>query len=124
MHAQQNIKIAVTLFGKHLNFMTTRFQIRVICTMSDPFAFRNFFIFVGRGSKVRTICIHESVVTDNSQKIQASCNVKPYRVVIFIDVWTCGVVFVVRLKQLLFGLLDIYLRMHFRKRPLGRSRRM
>jgi len=49
--------------------------------MSDPFALRNFFIFVEEGSRVRPMCIHESVVIDKSQKIQAFCNVTPYRVV-------------------------------------------
>lgn len=70
------------------------------------------------------MCIHESVVIGKSQKIQASCNVTPYRVVNTWDVLKKGVVFVVRLKQPLFGMLDSYLRVHLGKRPFGRSRRM
>lgn len=84
--------IAVTLFGKHLNLITMMFQIRVICTMSDLFALRNSFIFVRGRSRVSPMFIHERVVIDNSQKIQAFCNVTPYRVLNIyrrFEKWSC-----------------------------------
>lgn len=72
------------------------------------------------------MCIHESVVIDHSQKIQAFNNVTLYRMVNIYRLLKSGFVCVVRLKhqQPLFGLLDIYLRVHPGKRPLGKSRRM
>jgi len=48
------------------------------------------------------MCIHESFVTDNSQQIQAFCNVTPYRVVHIYRLLKSGVVFVVKLKAATF----------------------